>query len=89
MSGVEDLIVDGKTGLLVSGDRMALSDALARLMQDAGLRRQFGEAAKRHVRQWAPSKILAQWEAVLYEAANEAPAHAQAAAEELSMRRSQ
>ena len=85
VSGVEDLIVDGETGLLVSGDRTALADALSRLMRDPAMRRQFGDAARRHVRQWAPSKVLARWEEVLYEAVDAAPAPSPAAAAELSM----
>jgi glycosyltransferase involved in cell wall biosynthesis len=85
VSGVEDLIVHGKTGFLVSEDCGAMAEALSRLMRDAAIRKQCGDAARHHMRQWAPSKILALWDAVLYEAVNEAPARAGAAAEEFSL----
>jgi glycosyltransferase involved in cell wall biosynthesis len=69
VSGVEDLIVDGKTGLLVEDKPNALTAALSTLMVDAKTRTDFGEAARKHVLQWAPSHILGFWEAALSEAA--------------------
>lgn len=49
-SGAEDAIQDGVTGYLVDPDElpMALSDALLRLLRDATLRAQMGQAGKRH-----------------------------------------
>ena len=75
VSGVEDLIVDGKTGLLVDMGEgaIALAGAMSTLMSDARLRRQLGHAARRHVTQWAPSDVLALWEEVLIEAARLVP----------------
>jgi glycosyltransferase involved in cell wall biosynthesis len=72
VSGVEDLILDGVTGLLVSPpqDRSAFAQALAQLMADANLREKMGAAARRHVVQWAPDRILPLWEEVLTNAAS-------------------
>jgi glycosyltransferase involved in cell wall biosynthesis len=70
VSGVEDLIVDGQTGLLVNIEdgADALGGALAALMSNAPLRRRLGEAARDHVTQWAPSHVFALWEDMLIEA---------------------
>jgi len=70
VSGVEDLIVDGKTGILVDPNDGAagLTRALMTLMRDARLRRDFGNAAREHVAKWAPSIILELWDSVLREA---------------------
>ncbi len=47
IAGVPEQIDDGRTGLLVApGDERALADALAKLVQSAELRRQFGDAAR-------------------------------------------
>ena len=75
VSGVEDLIVDGQTGLLVNIEEgaIALAGALSALMSDAPLRRQLGEAARKHVAQWAPRHVLALWEDMLIEAAEGGP----------------
>jgi glycosyltransferase involved in cell wall biosynthesis len=69
VSGVEELIVDGKTGFLMGDDQAALAGALSALMQSATTRRQFGEAARDHVRQWAPNRVFLMWEGLLREAA--------------------
>src|SRR6476659_10049827 len=68
VSGVEDLIVDGKTGLLIEDKPDALTEALSALMVDARTRTDFGEAARKHVLQWEPSHIFGLWEAALSEA---------------------
>jgi GalNAc-alpha-(1->4)-GalNAc-alpha-(1->3)-diNAcBac-PP-undecaprenol alpha-1,4-N-acetyl-D-galactosaminyltransferase len=72
VSGVEDLIVDGKTGVLLdsSDDPAVLAAALSALMGDACWRRALGAAARDHVAQWNPDTILGVWEAVLAEAAH-------------------
>jgi glycosyltransferase involved in cell wall biosynthesis len=67
VSGVEDLIIDGKTGFLLEDEPEALTAALATLMRDARLRTNFGEAACKHVRQWVPGNVLGIWEAMLRE----------------------
>jgi len=52
VGGVSETFVDGETGLLVPPrDGAALVQALRRLIDDAGLRRRMGEAARRHVRE--------------------------------------
>lgn len=48
VGGVGELVVDGETGLLVSpGDPQALAGALARLLDEAPLRRALGGAGRR------------------------------------------
>jgi len=72
VSGVEDLIIDGKTGLLVKSEEgiAALSTGLSALMEDARWRRELGDAARKHVLQWAPNRVFRLWEEVLAEAAS-------------------
>ena len=49
-SGVEDISLDGKTGITVSpGDTAALADAMRLLLNRKDLRRQYGEAARARV----------------------------------------
>jgi glycosyltransferase involved in cell wall biosynthesis len=51
VGGLRDLVVDGKTGLLVPpGDVSALRSALERLLEDADLRRALGAAARERAR---------------------------------------
>jgi len=51
VGGLLDLVVDGETGLLVPPrDPAALRAALERLLEDRGLRRRLGEAARERVR---------------------------------------
>jgi glycosyltransferase involved in cell wall biosynthesis len=71
VSGVEELIVDGETGLLVDqrdGAR-GLAHAMSRLLADEQFRTRLGEAAHQHVRRWAPDRIFSLWEGLLAEAA--------------------
>ena len=50
VGGLRDLVVHGETGLLVPpGDVKALRDALRRLLDDADLRRRFGEAGRARI----------------------------------------
>jgi glycosyltransferase involved in cell wall biosynthesis len=50
-TGMNELLNDGVTGLLVStGDQAALDAALTRLILDAALRRRLGDAAQSHAR---------------------------------------
>jgi glycosyltransferase involved in cell wall biosynthesis len=72
VSGVEDLIADGETGFLVKEDAAVdgLAAALQRLIEGAELRKQMGARARVHVARWAPERILAEWEAMLEEAAS-------------------
>jgi glycosyltransferase involved in cell wall biosynthesis len=48
--GMKEVVQDGVTGLVVpAGDALALSKAMARLVADAGLRRQMGEGGYRRL----------------------------------------
>lgn len=52
VGGVAELVADGETGLLVpAGDAAALAGALARLLDDPGLRRRMGAAARARARE--------------------------------------
>jgi glycosyltransferase involved in cell wall biosynthesis len=70
ISGVEELVVPGVTGLLADEAKAekSLSAALDQLMTDAELRREFGAAGRAHARKWEPSIIHGQWEHVLFAA---------------------
>ena len=47
VGGLDELVVDGETGILVpSGDHEALAAALTRMVEDRGLRRRFGGAGR-------------------------------------------
>ena len=71
VSGVEDLVIHGKTGLLVdlSDGSSGLARALSVLMNDARLRYALGNAAREHVARWSPREVLPLWEKTLIEAA--------------------
>lgn len=64
-SGVNEIIKDGKTGILVQDGVDALSEGMRRLMSDRTLRMQMGVAAKSDMAQYAPEKIWTRWETVL------------------------
>jgi glycosyltransferase involved in cell wall biosynthesis len=70
VSGVEDLIIEGTTGLLVDpkDETAGLARALSTLMADAHLRVGLGNAALRHIVQWTPDRMFALWDEVLKEA---------------------
>ncbi len=77
--GLRDLVVDGETGLLVApGDREGLATALARLLDDAGLRRRMGEAASRRAVEYGPERVVPLFEEA-YRAALEARARSRRA----------
>jgi len=71
VSGVEELIVHGQTGLLVDQQQGAagLARAMSKLITDDNSRAKFGKAAQQHVRRWAPDHIFSLWEELLTEAA--------------------
>ena len=57
--GHEDMIEDGKTGLLVSaGNVEELTEAMSRLIGDAGLREQLGERARERSRAFTAEAVL-------------------------------
>jgi glycosyltransferase involved in cell wall biosynthesis len=52
LPGVDEAVLDGRTGLLVPpGDSAALADAIDRLLGDEDLRRDLGEAARKRARE--------------------------------------
>jgi glycosyltransferase involved in cell wall biosynthesis len=70
VSGVEDLILNGKTGLLTEPQEGAhgLASAIATLMANDAMRGKLGRAAREHVRHWAPDRVFALWEDLLQSA---------------------
>jgi glycosyltransferase involved in cell wall biosynthesis len=67
VSGVEDLIADGETGLLVQPERgvPCLAQALERLMADSSLRKKLGAEASNRMLAWRPDVVCQAWEAQL------------------------
>ncbi|TVR84879.1 MAG: glycosyltransferase family 4 protein [Rhodospirillales bacterium] len=66
-AGVNELIVDGATGLLApgNGDIESLAAALARLMASPEERCRMGAAARASVRAYTPDRIMDLWEQTL------------------------
>lgn len=63
IGGLPDLVDDGETGFLIPpGDPEALRRALARLLADPDLRARMGEAARRKVREFQASTVVARIE---------------------------
>lgn len=66
--GVRELVDDGVTGTLVPpGDVPGLAAAFGELMDDAGLRRRYGEAGREHVARLSLPSVLDRWDAVFAE----------------------
>ena len=62
-----EIIVNERTGLVTSaGDAPALAAALARLMDDADLRRRLGEAARAQISEQSGEQALAAWEKIVF-----------------------
>jgi glycosyltransferase involved in cell wall biosynthesis len=66
-TGTNELVVDGKTGILVSGeDRvLAFRQGLESLMKSPDLCFQYGEAGRVYIQKYAPDVIFNQWENLL------------------------
>ena len=66
-SGVNDLIADGRNGLLAPGmnDENSLADALLRLINDAPLRARMSQAATSVTTDYKPDRIFDRWEQLL------------------------
>jgi glycosyltransferase involved in cell wall biosynthesis len=63
IGGLRDIVVDGETGLLVPpDDRVALVDAMQRLISDDGLRERLGAAAAARAQTFSPAAILPRFE---------------------------
>ena len=70
--GHEDMIEDGRTGLLVpAGDVGALGAAMSRLIGDAGLREALGERARERSRAFTAEAVLPELERLYRETAGE------------------
>lgn len=68
-SGPEEIIQDGKDGILVkNGDITELSKALDALMSDEAKRAMLGGNARRTVQRYSPAVVLPLWDRVLTEA---------------------
>ena len=67
VSGVEELIVNEETGLLIHlpGAAPALAHAMRRLIEDQAFRRKLGLQAKRHMERWRLEIVCEQWETCL------------------------
>ena len=67
VGAIEDVVVNGVTGLLVpSGDVPELTQALASLAADGALRRRLGDAAAEHcAARFTIRAVADRWEAVL------------------------
>jgi glycosyltransferase involved in cell wall biosynthesis len=61
--GPGEIIENEVDGLLVPPeDADALAEAMARMMQDADLRRRFGQKAQQNVRRFERSRIMERWD---------------------------
>lgn len=70
--GPSDIIRDGENGLLVkNGDVEALAEAICRMIGDEELRMRCGRKAQADALQYAPEVIMAQWDKLFKELANE------------------
>lgn len=62
---VNELIKDGKTGILCDDGVVSFTQALKQLMENKDLRVKMGKAAKLDMQQYAPTKIWDKWESLL------------------------
>jgi glycosyltransferase involved in cell wall biosynthesis len=71
--GQEDMIEDGETGLLVpGGDAPALGAAMARLIEDRGLRERIEVKARERARAFTPEVVMPQIERLYFETVDSA-----------------
>ena len=65
-NGPADLVTDGVDGLLVpQGDVVGLAEAMCRLIEAPGWRREMGQAALSTAATYAPHRMAARWEQLL------------------------
>ncbi len=64
-SAVNELIADGKTGLLISDGADALAEGLRTLMTDPKKRKVYGQAAKEAAKAYSEETVWAEWEDLL------------------------
>lgn len=68
--GPREIIVDGRSGLLVPpGDPLALANAIARLLDDPGLANELRDGAVRRAVQFSPAMVTAAYEDLICSAA--------------------
>jgi glycosyltransferase involved in cell wall biosynthesis len=81
IGGLTDIVVDGETGILIRpGARGAMTDAMARLLGDDGLRERMGAAARERAGQFSPDAVVPQFEAAYRQAVELRSGRAAAAA---------
>jgi glycosyltransferase involved in cell wall biosynthesis len=61
--GTREILEDGESGLIVA-DARGLTDAVARLAADAGLRRRLGEGARARASAFSPEALVPRYTAV-------------------------
>lgn len=69
-SAVNEIIIDGETGILVQDGVASLAAGMKRLMDDQALRIRMGRAGREHMKQYAPDAIWKQWEDLLHTVAD-------------------
>ena len=61
--GVREVVSDGEDGIVVPpGNTSRFADALAVLMSDAALRRQYGQHGHESMRRFEPDRVVERWE---------------------------
>ena len=75
VSGVEELIKQGKTGLL-AGQSYSVEEfarSLSKLMSAPQYRLQLGQQARKYIDNWAPEKVFRIWENLIISCQIEMP----------------
>ena len=67
---VNELIINGKTGILCDDGIKPFSDALEQLMKNQKLRAEMGKAGRIQMEQYAPQSIWNKWEELLVQVCN-------------------
>lgn len=67
---VNELIINGKTGILCDDGIEPFSDALEELMKNQNLRAEMGKAGRIQMEQYAPQSIWNKWEELLVQVCN-------------------
>jgi len=67
---VNELIINGKTGILCDDGIKPFSDALEELMKNQKLRAEMGKAGRIHMEQYTPQSIWNKWEDLLVRVCN-------------------
>lgn len=67
---VNELIINGKTGILCDDGIKPFSDALEQLMKNQKLRAEMGKAGRIHMEQYTPQSIWNKWEELLVRVCN-------------------